>query len=196
MIIGKRFLKLLSIGTLVLAHALPGQAAEVSGVKIPDTATVGGKELVLNGAGMRVKFIIDVYAMGLYLSKKASSQDDVIAQDGPKRVSLTMMREVDSDEFGQLFITAMNANSDKAEKAKYFNQTVKFGEMFASLGKVKKGDIVTLDWVPGTGTISTVNGKQQGEALPDSGFYSAVLRIWLGEKPADLSLKPRLLGGK
>jgi hypothetical protein len=196
MTIGKRFLKLLSIGTLVIAHALPGQSAEVSGVKIPDTATVGGKELVLNGAGMRVKFVINVYAMGLYLSKKETAPADVLAQDGPKRVSLTMMREVDSDEFGQLFITSMNANSDKAEKAKYFNQTVKFGEMFASLGKVKKGDIVTLDWIPGTGTISSVNGKQQGEAFPDSGFYSAVLRIWLGEKPADSSLKPLLLGGK
>jgi hypothetical protein len=68
--------------------------------------------------------------------------------------------------------------------------------MFAGLGKVKKGDIVTLDWIPGTGTVSAVNGKQQGEALPDPGFYSAVLRIWLGEKPADSSLKPLLLGGK
>lgn len=194
--IGHHVIKLLAAGTLVLAHALPSHGAEVSGVKVPDSITLAGKELKLNGAGMRVKFIVDVYVMGLYLPKKESTPADIQALDGPKRVSLTMMREVDSDEFGQLFITAMNANSDKAEKAKYFNQTVKFGEMFASLGKVKKGDVVTLDWIPGTGTVSAVNGKQQGEALPDVGFYNAVLRIWLGDKPADSALKPLLLGAK
>lgn len=186
--------KLLPAGLLALACALPSHAADVSGVKIDDSVTLAGQPLVLNGAGMRVKYVFNVYAMGLYLTEKKTTPADVTALAGPKRVSLTMMRDVDSDEFGQLFITAMNNNSDKAEKAKYFNQTVKFGEMFASLGKVKKGDVVTLDWIPGTGTVSSVNGKQQGEVLPDVGFYNAVLRIWLGDKPADSSLKPLLLG--
>jgi hypothetical protein len=196
MTFGIRFKKLLPVGLLVLACALPSHAAEVGGVKIDDTATLGGKELKLNGAGMRVKFVVKVYAMGLYLTEKKATPAEVLALAGPKRVSLTMMREVNSDEFGQLFITAMNNNSDKAEKAKYFNQTVKFGEMFASWEKVKKGDVVTLDWIPGTGTVSSINGKQQGEVLPDVGFYNAILRIWLGDNPADSSLKPLLLAGK
>lgn len=196
MTFGIRLKQLLPVGLLVLAGALPSHAVEVAGIKIDDTATLAGKELKLNGAGMRVKLVVKVYAMGLYLSEKKTTPAEVQALAGPKRVSLTMVREVNSDEFGQLFITAMNANSDKAEKAKFFNQTVKFGEMFASLDKVKKGDIVTLDWIPGTGTVSSVNGKQQGEALPDAGFYNAILRIWLGDNPADSSLKPLLLGGK
>lgn len=196
MTFGIRLKKLGPVALLALACALPSYAAEVAGIKIDDTATLAGKELKLNGAGMRVKFVVKVYAMGLYLSEKKTTPAEVLALAGPKRVSLTMVREVNSDEFGQLFITAMNANSDKAEKARYVNQTVKFGEMFASLDKVKKGDIVTLDWIPGTGTVSSVNGKPQGEALPDAGFYNAILRIWLGDNPADSSLKPLLLGGK
>jgi len=194
MTLATRLKHLFPVGLLALACALPSHAADVSGIKIADVATVGGKELKLNGAGLRVKFVIKVYAMGLYLSEKKASPADVLALAGPKRVSLTMLREVNSDEFGQLFIAAMNNNSDKAEKAKYFNQTVKFGEMFAGLEKVKQGDVVTLDWIPGTGTVSSVNGKQQGEVLPDVGFYNAILRIWLGDNPADSSLKPQLLG--
>ena len=71
-----------------------------------------------------------------------------------------------------------------------------FGEMFASLPGLKKGDILFLDWIPGSGTVSSLNGKQMGETIPDVAFYNAVLRLWLGSKPVDSSLKPMLLGGK
>jgi hypothetical protein len=51
-----------------------------------------------------------------------------------------------------------------------------------------------LDWIPGTGTQAELNGKKVGEAVPDLAFYNAVLRIWIGDKPADSSLKPAMLG--
>jgi hypothetical protein len=35
-----------------------------------------------------------------------------------------------------------------------------------------------------------------GEALPDAAFYNALLRIWLGQKPADDELKTALLGAR
>jgi hypothetical protein len=61
---------------------------------------------------------------------------------------------------------------------------------------VKKGDIVTLDWIPDTGTVTSLNGKKIGETLPDVAFYNAVLRIWLGDSPAQDNLKNELLGSK
>lgn len=196
MAIGRHFKSLIPLCALALAFALPAQAADVAGVKVEDSATVGGKTLVLNGAGMRQILFIKVYAAGLYLAEKKTSAADVQALTTPKRVALHIQREVNSDEFGQLFITSMNKNSTKEEKAKVINQTVKFGEMFASMDKVKKGDVVTLDWIPGTGTVSGINGKQIGEALPDIAFYNAVLRIWLGENPVQGDLKKALLGEK
>jgi hypothetical protein len=186
----------LALCTLALAFSVPATAADVKGVKIDDTAMVGGKELKLNGAGMRVKVIISIYAMGLYLTEKKTTPDEVQALAGPKRVALHMQREVNSEEFGQLFITSMNNNSTKEQKAMLVSQNTKFGEMFASLEKVVKGDIITLDWIPGVGTVSSHNGKKIGETLPGVEFYNAALRIWLGDKPADSSLKPLLLGGK
>lgn len=196
MFVGKYLKSLVTLTCLALAFTGAAHAAEVSGVKVDDTATVAGKSLVLNGAGMRKKFVINVYVAALYLSEKKSSPADVQALATPKRVTLYIQREVSSDEFGQLFITSMNKNSTKEEKAKVINQTGKFGEMFASLDKVKKGDVIHLDWIPGQGTVSTVNGKATGETLPDIAFYNAVLRIWLGESPAQDDLKDALLGKK
>lgn len=196
MFVGKFLKTFIPVAAMAFALVAPGHAAEVSGVKLDDTVTVGGQKLVLNGAGMRQKFIINVYVAGLYLQSKKNTTADVLAQTTPKRVTLVLQREVSSDEFGQLFITSMNKNSTKEEKAKVISQTGKFGEMFASLDKVKKGDVITLDWIPGQGTVSTVNGKVTGETLPDLAFYNAVLRIWLGDHPAQDDLKEALLGKK
>ena len=191
-----RLKDIIALSFLCALFVQPVLAVDVKGVKIEDTMKVGGKELKLNGAGMRVKAIFSVYAAGLYLTEKKTSVPEVLALEGPKRMVLVMQREVSSEDFGQSFMTGLNDNSDKAEKSKIINQTVKFGEMFASLPGLKKGDILFLDWIPGSGTVSSLNGKQMGETVPDVAFYNAVLRLWLGSKPVDSSLKPMLLGGK
>jgi hypothetical protein len=190
------FKKLAPLGLIALAFAMPARAADVGGVNVPDKTTVAGKELKLNGAGMRAILFVKFYAAGMYLEDKKTTVADVLAMTGPRRMSLHIQREINTDEFGQLFITSMNKNSSKEEKAKVISQTVKFGEMFAAQEPLKKGDVVTLDWIPGTGTTSSVNGKKIGESLPDIAFYNAVTRIWIGDMPAQESLKRELLGGK
>jgi hypothetical protein len=171
-------------------------ATEVAGVKFDDTVTLAGKELKLNGAGLRTKVVFKVYAAGLYLAEKKSSVADVLAVPGPRRVSITMLREVSSDDFGKAFMDGLNANTEKTERTKILPQTMKFGEVFAQIQSLKKGDQMLLDWTPGEGTQCYLNGKKIGELMPDLAFYNAVLRIWLGDKPVDHSLKPALLGEK
>lgn len=197
MFLGTAFKSTFAGLALSLAAALaPAHAAEVGGIKVDDHTTLAGKNLVLNGLGMRQIFVVKAYAVALYLTEKKTTPADVQALTTPKRITLVIQREINSDEFGQLFITSMNKNSTKEEKAKVVNQTVKFGEMFASLEKVKKGDVVTLDWIPDKGTVSTLNGKTIGETLPDIAFYNAVLRIWLGDNPVQNDVKRALLGEK
>ncbi|HYD82276.1 MAG TPA: chalcone isomerase family protein [Paucimonas sp.] len=187
-----------SLMVVVLVTALPAFAAvDVGGgVKFDDTARVANHELKLNGAGIRHKVIFKVYAAGLYLQDKKTTVPDVLALQGPKRVSIVMMRDLSSEEFGRAFLTAINQNIDKAEKAKLVNQLLKFGELFASVPELKKGDVLTTDWVPNTGTIMQINGKKMGEPFPDVAFYNALLKIWLGDKPVDATLKRALLGEK
>jgi hypothetical protein len=64
-----------------------------------------------------------------------------------------------------------------------------------SIGEGKKGDLINFDYTPEGGTRISVNGQAKGNAIPGEDFYSAVLRIWLGDKPADAGLKKALLGG-
>lgn len=191
----KQFKKLIPLSLLTLAFAMPAQAVDIGGVAVPDTATVAGKTLKLNGAGMRAILFIKFYAIGMYTEEKKTTPADVQALTGPRRISLHIQREASSEEFGQLFITAMNKNSTKDEKSKIISQTTKFGEIFASLDVVKKGDLVTVDWIPGTGSVVNVNGKKIGDTLPDIAFFNALSRIWLGEMPAQESVKRQLLGG-
>jgi hypothetical protein len=169
-------------------------AVEVAGVKFDDTVTVAGKELKLNGAGLRTKVIFKVYAAALYLADKKTTVPDVLSSAGPRRVIINMLREVSSDEFGKSFMEGLNSNTDKVERIRILPQTMKLGEVFAQIQTLKKGDQILLDWLPGEGMQCYLNGKKLGELMPDVAFYNAVLRIWLGDKPVDSSLKPALLG--
>jgi hypothetical protein len=184
---------------VAIAAALPSfafAAVDVAGVKFDDTVTVGGQQLKLNGAGLRTKVIFKVYAAGLYLTDKKSTVPDVLAVPGPRRVVITMLREVSSEEFGKAFTDGLNANTGKDERNKILPQIMKFGEVFAQTPVLKKGDQLSLDWTPNEGTQCYLNGKKIGELMPGLAFYNAVLRIWLGDKPVDSSLKPALLGEK
>ncbi len=190
--------KLLSAAAVLLAMAAaPAFAAvDVAGIKFEETATVGGQVLKLNGAGVRTKVIFKVYALGLYLPEKKTSLADVQSVHGARRLHIALLRDLTSEEFGDAFMKGLNANTDQAERTRLLPQTKAFGEMFASIPGLKKGDALLVDWVPGTGTVCTLNGKKIGETVQEVAFYNAIMRIWLGEHPADEALKPKLLGGK
>ncbi|TWI61920.1 chalcone isomerase-like protein [Pseudoduganella lurida] len=181
---------------LLLAASLPALAATtVADVRFDDTATVQGQALKLNGAGLRTKVIFKVYALGLYLPEKKTTASDILATQGARRVQIVTLRDLSSEDFGDAFMKGLNANTDQAERTRLLSQTKTFGEMFASIPGLKKGDVLLVDWIPGTGTVCTLNGKQIGQTVPELAFYNAILRIWIGDKPADTDLKPKLLGG-
>jgi len=177
-----------------LVFAQHATALELAGVKVDETAHVANRDLLLNGAGIRYKAIFKVYTAALYLSEKKTTPADVINSAGPRRIELVMLRDVGSEEFGQAFMSGIQKNSDMTEKAKIINQLMKFGQLFASIPELKKGDVLTTDWIPGSGTLIQFNGKKVGEVFPDVAFYNALMRIWIGDKPADSALKLHLLG--
>ncbi|BBB68837.1 chalcone isomerase [Undibacterium sp. YM2] len=178
---------------LVMCMSVQASATEVAGVKFDENVQVGGTDLKLNGAGIRYKAIFKVYAAGLYLKEKKTTVPEVLASQGPRRVTIVMLRDLSNEEFGRGFMTGIQQNTDKAEKSKMTSQFIRFGELFASVPELKKGDVMTNDWIPGVGTVVSLNGKKMGDPYPDLGFYNALLRIWLGESPVDRSLKKAML---
>lgn len=176
--------------------AAPAAWAEltVAGVKYEDAAELAGSKLALNGAGIRTKVIFKVYTAGLYLPKKAATADEVLAQAGAKRISLTMLREVDAEEFGAAFAKGIEENNDAATLARLAASIQRMNRIFAEHKKLATGDTIAIDWVPGSGTLIRVKGAAQGDPIREPEFYSALLRIWLGPAPADRGLKEALLG--
>lgn len=190
--LGRAFM---AIGLLAALFTAPAASAvDVAGFKFDDTVKVNGQDLKLNGAGIRYKFVVKVYAAGLYIGDKKTTTADVIAEPGTKRVTLIMLRDIGSDTFGQAFMDGIRKNSDVNERAKIVNQMLTFGNLFGSIPALNKGDVVTTDWIPGSGTIVSVNGKKLTDPIPDIAFYNALLKIWLGNNPADSKLKSAMLG--
>ncbi|CAN5776465.1 chalcone isomerase family protein [soil metagenome] len=181
-----------TVGALAHFSANVG-AAEVAGIKFDDAVHVANTDLKLNGAGIRYKAIFKVYVAGLYLKEKKTTVPDILALAGPKRVTIVMLRDLSNEDFGRGFMSGIQQNTEKSEKLRLVSQFLRFGEMFASVPELKKGDIMINDWIPGVGTVVSLNGKKMGEPYPDVNFYNALLRIWLGEKPVDQSLKKAML---
>lgn len=192
-----RQLFLICVSSLVFwAQASQAATLEIHGVKLEDTATVAGSNLVLNGAGTRYKVIFKVYVAGLYLAQKAETPDKVINQPGAKRLSVTMLREVDADELGKLLTRGIEDNMGKAALSKLVPGLARMGQIFADQKKLVAGDNFLIDWIPGQGTVITVKGQIQGEPFKGPEFFNALMSIWLGPSPADHQLKTALLGGK
>jgi hypothetical protein len=178
--------------------ALPAFAdtVTISGVKLEDTAQVGNQNLKLNGAGVRYKVIFKVYVAALYLPEAKSTTQDVLALPGAKRVTLVMLRELSNDDLGQRFMDGLRNNLDIDERGKLIKPMITFGQMFSLVPVLKKGDVLTFDWIPGTGIVCQFNGQKIGETINDPTFYNAVLKIWLGKHPADDALKDKMLNAK
>jgi hypothetical protein len=179
----------------LFACAAFAQVLTVSSVKYDENIDFRGAKLHLNGAGVRYKFVVKVYTAGLYLPKKSASPDEVLTMPGAKKLSITMLRDIDSNELGKLFIRGVEDNMDnKASLAKLIPGLMRMSQLFNDVKQLKAGDNFTIEWMPGTGTIITVKGKQEGEPFKEPEFYNALLRIWLGPAPADWKLKEALLG--
>jgi Chalcone isomerase-like len=187
---------LLPVFIFLFGFCRPVFAAEVAGVKMEEKEALAGTELVLNGAGLRSKFVFKVYAMALYLPAKTTDAAAAIGASGPKRVAMHMLRDVGADEFGEALMNGMRDNNSEAAMKVLEPCARQLVSIMAAMKEAKEGMRITLDWLPGTGTVVGVNGKDEGAPIPGEDFYRGLLRIWLGENPVQEDLKRALLGGK
>ena len=192
-----RFMKPL-LGVIVsalLSASAMAATIDLAGVKVEDSAVVGGAKLPLNGAGIRVKFL-KIYVGELFVGKKVHTLQELIAAPGPKRLKMTFLREVDSNAFGKLLTRGVQDNVAKDQFSRMVPGLIRMGEMFGSIKSLGPGDVVTNDWIPGTGLVVTVKGKVQGEPITDPEFFQGLMSIWFGPNPGDWKLKDAMLDVK
>lgn len=193
----RRLLLLATAGLWAAGALTPATAqtpVELAGVRYPATAQVASTSLLLNGAGIRSRFVIRVYTAGLYLAAKANSTEAVLAAPGPKRLHVVMLRDIDGNDLGKLFTRGMQDNSSREDFGKSIPGTLRMAELFSVKKRLAQGENFSVEWVPGQGTQILINGKAQGDAIKEPEFFQALLRIWLGPSPADPALKDALLG--
>ena len=184
----------LMVSALCVGGAM-AQAVEREGVKFEPTAQVGGAALQLNGTGVRTRAIFKVYAAGLYVPQKANTAAALLSQKGPRRLSLTMLRNVDAESFAGPLNEGLRNNHSEAQVAGWKAQIETLNAALKAIDEAKKGDVLHFEYLPDSGTRITVNGQQKGANIAGEEFFTAMLRIWLGDKPADGDLKKGLLGG-
>ena len=179
--------------------AIPGDcvhAAEIAGIRVEPGVRVGGVDLVLNGAGLRQRFMTDVYVIGLYIARRTSSAESAIDAPGPKRIALTFLRDVTAQELVDALYEGVRDSTTETEFAKLKASADALSAIMLPLGVAKKGDTVALDYLPGAGAQVVMNGRAIGRPVPGRDLYRALLGIWLGNPPVDANLKGALLSGQ
>jgi long-chain acyl-CoA synthetase len=184
-------IKLLFIFLLGLSSL--ASARELEGVKIDDVMQVGNTTLQLNGAGLRKKLIFKVYVGALYLVEQKHTAAAILADAGQKRLTIHLLRDLSSEQLQEAFNKGLSANNTPDELVALEGKIKEFLSIFRSSGEIAKGGLITLDFIPGEGTRISINGAEKAH-IAGAEFSRALLKIWLGEDPADESLKKGLTG--
>jgi hypothetical protein len=183
-----------SVLILCLHLAVPAIAKDVAGIRLQDMVKVGDSDLVLNGAGARTAYFLKFYVASLYLPRKSHTKDEIVQMRGAKRLQMVMLFDATSKDFNKALIRGMTANSSADELAKLESRMHEFEKVIDTFVSVKKGDVVNMDFVPGTGLLVSVNGHSRSAAITGEDFYAKLLEIFIGQHVADVPLRKQLLG--
>lgn len=174
--------------SLALGLAVPALAGELEGVKVDDTITVGGKSLVLNGQGLRKKFLFRVYVASMYLEKKSSDPDAILAADSARQVKMTMLRDLEKAKITDAIKEGFKKNTGD----KLAGLQERLDKLCDAVADLKSGQTLTIEYVPGKGT--TISGTGKTYTAEGKDFADAMFAVWLGKSPVDDDLKKGMLG--
>ena len=184
------------LGALILMALLSFsvQAIELDGVNLPDKIKApDGKELLLNGAGMREKWFLDLYVGALYLEQHQSDAAKILKANEDMAIHLKIVSGmITSERFSSATLEGFE-NSMHGNTAPLKTQIDSFMETFKE--PIKKGDVFEMVYVPNTGVQIYKNGTLKN-TIAGEAFKEALFGIWLSDKPAQESLKKEMLGKK
>lgn len=161
--------------------------------ELPKTLQASDAKLTLNGSGARTKYLLEMYVAGLYLAQPSSDAAAIVAADAPMAIRLEITSNLVTEEklVESLHEGFHNATGGKPEPIR--KEIDLFRKCLA--GKISKGDVLDLVYLPGQGIIVVKNGEKQG-AIEGIAFKKALFGVWLSNKPADKDLKREMLLAK
>lgn len=182
-----RALTLALLASLLATSAFAGQ---LEGVSLSDSVTVEGKELKLNGMGLRRKFVFNVYVAGLYVESPSGDGAAILSKDEIRRVDMVMLRDLDRKSI----VDALRMGVEKNAGDRHESLKERMEKFAAVIPDLKKGQALTVVYLPGKGT--RVEGQGQSYTAEGKEFADALFSVWVGKFPVDDGLKKGMLGGK
>ena len=161
---------------------------KIGGKVLPDKMKAGENELLLNGAGLRKKLIIKVYAGALYILESCSDANAIIEADEPVAVKMHFIYKAVAPE---KLIEAWNTGFGKSDISNLQEEITTFNSYFTE--DAKKDEVYDIIYVPEVGTSVYMNNELKG-TVPGLEFKKAVFSIWLGEQTELPKLKKAMLG--
>ena len=186
-------LRIIGVGLALWLAVCSGiYALEIEGVQVPAEKSVEGKELKLNGAGVRtvkLAFVpIKAYVASFYAPSPIRNEAEAVASPGPLLFNFTFLQGV-----GQGQVTeAWNAQFKASVTHSYAGLAEDQKKFVAMFGPLKKGGVEAVEIV-GDETRVYDGGTLKG-AIKGQDFRKAFLSVWFGSKPVTPSLKEELLG--
>ena len=181
------------LAAALLSASIAQASVQVGGVDFQPELRAQKGTLALNGAGLRTRVGFKVYAMGLYLRAPLTDAAAIIGDKGEKRIRIVLTRDLEAKQFGDALLAGLEKNHEPDELAALKPATDALIGALAAVGEVASGTEIVLDQLANGATRLVVNGQQQGHDIADVKFYPALLRIWLGVRPADHDLRDALL---
>jgi hypothetical protein len=160
---------------------------------MPDRVAIEGKDLTLNGMGLREATLlkVDVYVAGLYLERRGTDGEQIARSEQLKQMRLVFLRDVDRDDM----VANLEAGFRNGAGADYAKLSPRFERLKKVLPRLKRGDTFFVTYRPGTG-LEVRHGQRLLVSVSGADFAGAVFSIWLGKKPPNEGLKTGLLGGR
>ncbi len=178
------------------ACALPSIAApDLQDMRLEERHVIAdsAQEVILQGAGVFTYAFMSVYVCALYLAPEVAAEA-AWQRDQARRITLIMLRDVSARTFVWALEKGLADNVPAQELAELEERVRALADLMLAHKALRVGDRIDMDYLPDRGTTVLLNGQPIGDVFPEKRFNDALLRVWLGDKPMDPTLKPRLLG--
>ena len=170
----------------------PAAAKVIDGVDIPETLTVDGQVLHLNGAGLRQVPVIgiEIYIAGLYLPTPSHDPDAILRSPGHKAVLVHFLHGATKAEVENSFRKGerINCGEGQCDPAELPN----FEKLVQATPAVEAGDTATYVYDSNRLRVFA-NGRLIGD-YPDGALSHQLLLGFLGQHPPTERLKRQMLG--
>ncbi len=147
--------------------------------------------LDINGIGAYKEFGSDLYFGALYLETPASSPEGIYGQGEPKAMEIRFVERVSNRRWVNSWTQSIAINNNSQAISDVADELSAVLSAFA--GGFRAGDIVSFDYIPGTGTAVSVNDTVLREGQPE-GIFDLFLSAWIGPVPPSTQFKNAVLG--